>query len=152
LHAGDEFLRSKNRVKNSYNSNDPQVNPIDWNLKSKNKQVFEFYQGLISLRKAHPAFRMSEKAKVDQCLEWVRDAAPNVVAYVLKNNANGDEWKNILVVYNGNRQAQELAIPGKWIIVANDKKAGTQPLSSATNKIQVEACSLVVAHMDQPFR
>ena len=148
LHAGDEFLRSKNRVKNSYNSNDPRVNPIDWSLKSKHKDVFDFYQGMISLRKAHPAFRMVEKAAVDRSLEFVRDVPNNVVAYVLRNNANGDTWKNILVVYNGNRQAQDLTVPGNWIIVANDKQAGTVTLGSMTNTIHVEACSLVVAHTE----
>ena len=71
-----------------------------------------------------------------------------VVAYVLRNNANGDSWTNILVVYNGNRQARELTVPGSWIIVANDKKAGIEALESTRNRIHVEACSLVVAHMD----
>ena len=55
---------------------------------------------------------------------------------------------NILVVYNGNPQAQELTIPGNWIIVANDKQAGTKALESTTNAIHVEACSLVVAHSE----
>jgi pullulanase len=148
LHAGDEFLRSKNRVKNSYNSNDPRVNPIDWRLKSKNRDVFDFYRGMIALRRAHPAFRMSEKAAVDRSLEFIQGVPNNVVAYILRDSANEDSWKEILVVYNGNRQAQELTIPGNWIIVANDKQAGTKPLASATDRIRVEACSLLVAHTE----
>jgi pullulanase len=148
LHAGDEFLRSKNRMKNSYNSNDPRVNPIDWSLKSKNKEVFEFYKGLISLRKTHPAFRMSQKSLVDQCLQFIPNMPKAVVAFTLHNHANGDAWQNILVVYNGNRQAQDLTIPGNWIVVANDKNAGTEPLGSARNQIRAEACSLVVAHAE----
>ena len=148
LHAGDEFLRSKNRIKNSFNSNDPRVNPIDWSLKARHKDVFDFYRGMISLRKAHPAFRMSDKSAVDRSLDFLHGMRDKVVAYVLRDNANGDSWKNILVVYNGNRQAQELIIPGKWIIVANDKRAGTKALESTRNRIPVEACSLVVAHME----
>ena len=148
LNAGDEFLRSKDRVKNSFNSNDPRVNPIDWTLKSKNKDVFDFYKGMIAMRKAHPAFRMADKEAVNRSMEYVRNVPTNVVAYVLRNNANGDSWKNILVVYNGNLQAQELTIPGKWIIVANDKKAGTEVLGSMTDRIRVEACSLVVGHSE----
>jgi len=151
LHAGDEFLRSKNHVRNSYNSNDPRVNPIDWSLKSKHKDVFDFYRGMIHLRKAHPAFRMTEKAAVDRTLEFLRDVPDKIVAYVLRNNANGDSWKNILVVFNGNREARELAVPGNWTIVANDKKAGTEALASTTNTIHVEACSLVVAHSEGPI-
>jgi pullulanase len=149
LYGGDEFLRSKNRVKNSFNSNDPRVNPIDWSLKSKNKGVFDFYKGMIALRKAHPAFRITDKVAVDRSLEFMREVPSNVVAYILRNNANGDRWKNILVVYNGNADAQELTAPGNWVIVANDRKAGTEPLGSMRDKIHVEACSLVVAHTEE---
>jgi pullulanase len=146
LHAGDEFLRSKNKVKNSFNSNDPGVNPIDWGLKSKHQEVFEFYRGMIALRRAHPAFRMSEKGIVDRSFEFVRQAPANVVAFLLKDHANGDSWRNILVVYNGNRQAQAIKLSGEWTIVASERKAGTEPLGSAKHMIEVAPCSLVVAH------
>jgi pullulanase len=71
-----------------------------------------------------------------------------VVGYVIRNHANGDSWKNILVVYNGNRQAQDLTIKGDWIIVADARQAGTEALQTARDKIHVEACSLIVAHTD----
>ena len=45
IHAGDEFLRSKNGVKNSYNSNDPRVNPIRWSLKTEHIETYRFYEG-----------------------------------------------------------------------------------------------------------
>jgi pullulanase len=150
LHAGDEFLRSKNLEKNSYNSNDPRVNPIDWHLKSKHRDVFDFYRGMIALRKAHPAFRMRDRAAVSRSLVFVQKVRRNVVAYVLRDNANGDSWKNILVIYNGTRRAQDVTIPGKWVVVANDRKAGTEPLESRTDTLRVQACSLVVAHTDGP--
>ena len=146
IHAGDEFLRSKKFDSNSYKNNDPQVNPIDWSLKAKNREVFDFYKGMIALRKAHPAFRMSNKAMVDQSLHFLRSLPANVVAYIIKDNANGDSWKDILVIYNGNRVPHELAIPGAWTIVADEKRAGTESLGRADNKIRVEPCSLVVAH------
>lgn len=148
LHAGDEFLRSKNRVKNSYNSNDPRVNPIDWGLKKKNESVFEYYRGLIALRKAHPAFRMSEKAMVDRSLSFVSKVPSNVVAFGLGDHANGDPWKNILVVYNANRLPVEIEAPGSWTIVANGQSAGTDVLSIVRDKISIEPCSLLVAHSE----
>lgn len=151
IHAGDEFLRSKNLNANSYNDNDPLVNPIDWSLKAKNREVFDFYRGMIALRKAHPAFRMTEKDMVDRSLKFVEPVPKDVVAYVIANHANGDSWRNILVVYNGTRQAQELQIMGNWTIVANDQKAGTEALESASNKIRVQPCSLIVANDDEPL-
>lgn len=152
LHAGDEFLRSKNLNPNSFNSNDPRVNPIDWSLKTKHKEVFNFYRGLIALRRAHPAFRMTEKSRVDEAMEFAPQVPANVVEYVLKNNANGDSWKTILVIFNGNKEPQNLKATGDWSIVANDKAAGTKTLQTATNNIQVEPFSLVIAHTDGPYQ
>jgi pullulanase len=151
IHAGDEFLRSKTLNANSYNNNDPQVNPINWSLKDKNQDIFNFYRGMIALRKAHAAFRMADKEMVDRSLHFLENVPSNVVAYVLMDHANGDAWRNILVVYNGTKQAQEINAAGNWTIVANDKAAGTDALQTFSNQIRVEPCSLVVAHTDDPY-
>jgi pullulanase len=148
LHAGDEFLRSKNLNSNSYNDNDPRVNPIDWSLKTKHREVFDYYRGLIALRRAHPAFRMTEKSQVDEALEFAPVTPANVVEFVLKNHANGDGWKTILVIYNGNPEPKDLTVTGDWAIVANDQTAGTETLQTAANKIRVAPLALVVAHTD----
>ncbi len=151
IHAGDEFLRSKKLVSNSYKDNRPDVNPIDWRFKAKHEDVFKYYQGLIAIRKAQPAFRLSEKAAVDQALDFATNVPDNVVEYVIKNNANGDSWKNILVIYNGSAQSHELAVKGDWIIVANDQRAGLEELKSAKDQIHAEPFSLVIAHTDGPY-
>jgi pullulanase len=148
IHAGDEFLRSKHLNSNSYNDNDPRVNPIDWSLKTKHKDVFDFYRGLIALRRTHSAFRMTEKARVDEALEFAPVVPANVVEYILKKNANGDNWKTILVIFNGNKEPKNLKVTGDWSIVANDQAAGTETLQTATNRIRVEPFSLVIAHTD----
>ena len=62
LHAGTEFLRTKKGVENSFESPDS-INAIDWSLKTKNKEVFEYVKGLIKMRKEHPAFRMIVQKK-----------------------------------------------------------------------------------------
>jgi pullulanase len=148
IHAGDEFLRSKNLNPNSYNDNDPLVNPIDWSLKDRHKDVFNFYRGLIALRRAHPAFRMTDRTRVDEALEFATAVPANVVEYVLQNHANGDDWKTILVIYNGNPEPKDLTVTGDWVIVANDQAAGTETLATARNKIHVAPFSLMVAHTD----
>ena len=151
IHAGDEFLRSKNLVSNSYNDNDPRVNPISWNLKTQHPEVFDFYKGMIALRKAHPAFRMTEKAAVDQALDFATNVPDNLVAYVIRDHANGDSWRNILVIYNGSARGRDAAVKGNWIIVANDQRAGVEELQSVKDQVHVEPFSLVVAHTDGPY-
>ena len=148
LHAGDEFLRSKNKVKNSYNSNDPQVNPIDWEGKVRHREVFEFVRGLIALRKAHPAFRMADRAMVDRSLTFLTGLPRTTIAYTLNDHANGDAWKDILVAYNGGAESQEILLPGEWTVVANDRRAGLESLEVRSNRLRVGAASLVIAHRE----
>jgi pullulanase len=124
------------------------VNPMDWSLKDRHKDVFNFYRGLIALRRAHPAFRMTDRTRVDDALEFATAVPANVVEYVLQNHANGDDWKTILVIYNGNPEPKDLTVTGDWVIVANDQAAGTETLATARNKIHVAPFSLMVAHTD----
>jgi pullulanase len=152
IHAGDEFLRSKNRVSNSYKDNDPQVNPINWSLKTQHQDVFRYYRGLIALRRAHPAFRLSDKAAVNRALDFATHVPTNVVAYVIRDHANGDNWQNILVLCNGSEQRRELKIKGHWVIVANDQRAGVEELQIAQDEVHVEPFSLLIAHAEGAYQ
>jgi pullulanase len=149
IHAGDEFLRSKNLNGNAYNDNRPNVNPIDWSLKDRHSEVAEYYRGLIALRKAHPAFRLADRKLVDQAIRFLPTDSPNVVAYTIDGRASGDSWRNLLIIYNSTRQTQEVLVPGHWTMVANAQKAGITPLESMTKKIRVTPVSLVVAFNDE---
>lgn len=52
IHGGQEFLRSKQGVRNSYNCSDL-INQMDWSLVLKNKQHVTFVEKLIILRKKY---------------------------------------------------------------------------------------------------
>lgn len=114
LHAGTEFLRSKQGNENSYNAGDS-INAIDWSLKTKNQQVFEYVRALIALRKAHPAFRMRTGEAIRNGIQFL-DSKPGTVAYTLNGAAHADDWKKILVIYNASPESREFPIPsGKWV-------------------------------------
>ncbi len=125
MFAGEEIFRDKKGVHNSYKSPDD-INAIDWTLKEANRDLFDYYQGLIALRKAHPAFRMTSAKDIAKNLVFDKiDSAktPNLIAYSLRNHANGDEWQEIKVVFNGADTAREYNAPkGDWMIVARDGK------------------------------
>ncbi|MGC8708654.1 MAG: hypothetical protein ACP5R1_08035, partial [Athalassotoga sp.] len=55
--GGEEFARTKGGNGNSYDAGDA-VNQFDWSRLETFKSLDQYYQGLIALRKAHPAFRM----------------------------------------------------------------------------------------------
>lgn len=119
LHAGVEMLRTKQGVANSFNSPDS-INELDWSRLSKYKEVNGYYTGLIALRKDHPAFRMPSADMIREHLKFMDTGISNLIAYQLIGNANGDSWKNILVIFNGNNQDKKITIPaGTWTLVAD---------------------------------
>jgi len=113
LHAGTEFLRTKNGVENSFNSKDS-VNAIDWHLKDLNKDVFLYVKALIEMRKNHPAFRLKTTASIVKNLKFI-SSNNQLITYRINGLAVGDRWKKIFVAFNGSNENIKLALPaGKW--------------------------------------
>ncbi len=121
--SGEEMLRDKKGVHNSYNSPDS-INHLDWNNLQRYPQLFTYYKNLIQLRKNHPAFRLATGDKVRQHLEFLpavnsKDVKQDcLVGFLLKDLQEIDAWKTIVVIYNFNKEAKEMAIPeGNYTIV-----------------------------------
>ena len=121
LQSGAELLRTKKGVANSYNSPDS-INEIDWSRKSKYKEVYDYYKSMIAIRKHHPAFRMPTTKMIQQHLKFIDTGDELLVAYQINDHANGDKWKDILVLLNGNLIEKNIALPpGNWIIAVDGK-------------------------------
>lgn len=146
--AGDEFLRSKYGDHNSYKSPDA-INKINWSNKEKFKEVYDYYKGLIELRKSHPAFRMNTRDAIESNLVICK-SEDNVVVFELKDYANGDGWKNIVVAYNGNTSEEKITLPEKanWNVVADEYNAGIEVLNTLedTNTAYVAPLSMMVLY------
>jgi pullulanase len=114
LHAGTEFLRTKNGVENSFDKGDI-VNGINWDLKTKNNNTYQFIKSLIQIRRAHPAFRMQTAAQIATHLNFESNHPAGIIAYSINGAAVGDSWKKIWVAYNGSQTPQTLTLPkGTW--------------------------------------
>lgn len=150
LHAGTEMLRTKYGDENSFESSDS-INRIDWARKSEYKDVVDYYKGLIALRKNHPAFRMTKTEQVVEHLQFLEFKHPdNIVGYTISGNANGDQWREILVVFNGNRTQRQLYLPeGEWIVTLDGQQideAGIRKVSGGddTGPIMLPPISAMV--------
>jgi len=118
LHAGEEIVRTKFGEHNSYNLPDS-INQLVWHNKDTYRDVFDYYRDLITLRKNHPAFRMSTTEMVQQHLRFFDIHQPLLVGFHIGDHANGDKWKDILVFYNANAHDVEVDLPeGDWVIIA----------------------------------
>lgn len=120
IRGGEEVIQDKQGNPNTFNAPDS-VNQIDWSFKDKNIDFFNYLKGLIALRKAHPAFRIPTVEGIQQWLHFLDTGDSGVIAYTLGEHANGDEWTEILVAYNGNRHEAEINIPEQeWTVVCRD--------------------------------
>ncbi|MGB4659659.1 MAG: type I pullulanase, partial [Mobilitalea sp.] len=146
--AGEEFLRSKPKNEantafddNSYRSPDS-INSLKWNLVTENKEVVDYYKGLIVLRKENDAFRMVKAEEIRKRLTFLPWEEPNVVSFLIKNS-NGQEF---CVGFNPNYIAKTIHIPdGEWNVYVKGNKAGTQILETIKGtEVVIEPISAIV--------
>jgi pullulanase len=168
MHAGQEILRQKiNYVKDdatgkyfyifdsNSNTSSDETNSIKWENKEKNIAVFNYYKGLIKLRKEHPTFRRITKSSVNEGLifhdEWLPKDGDRCIAYNLidpKNKLESEKWKNVIILMNPYPEKKSFSIPdGEWAVVVSGNKSGTEVLSKISNtKLEVEGISIVVMY------
>ena len=126
--SGEELLRTKQGVHNSFESPDS-INQLNWQNKERFPQVFKYYQDMIALRRNHPAFRLGDAHLVRKHLEFL-DAPKGVVAFRLKDYAGRDDWRNIIVILNANRETATVNIPkGMYTVVCKDGEIDEQSTS-----------------------
>ena len=147
IQAGQEFLRSKNGDSNSYKSPDT-TNSLKWDLVKTNATTVAYYRGLLSLRSAHPAFRMATSSAVDANLRFIYEPK-SVIAYQLNGAAVKDSWGEIIVIHNPYTTAvtAKVLTSRKWNVVVSGALAGIKTLSTFTgNSISVPPQSTIVLH------
>ena len=144
--SGEEMLRDKKGVHNSYESPDS-INHLDWNNLQRYPQVFTYYKNLIKLRKNHPAFRLGSADLVRRHLEFlpVQDC---LVGFILKGHAGGDVWKDVIVLLNGSQESRIVDIPeGRYTVVGCDGKIDENGLGEVNgNRVVVDGQSALIIH------
>ena len=119
--SGEEMLRDKKGVHNSYNSPDS-INHLDWNNLKRYPQVYNYYKNLIALRKHHiAAFSIGLSNKnLAKHLEFL-PGGDCLVAYRYKDLKKlGDKWSNIIVILNGNNDKRTVKLPKSTYTIVGD--------------------------------
>ncbi len=145
IQAGQEFLRSKGGNGNSYNASD-EVNSLKWSTLPTNIAVNNYYKGLLALRNAHPAFRLSTASAIKVNLSFI-PTLDGVIAYSLDGAKSKDSWKKIVVAYNATSTPSKVTLPsgGKWSLIVSGNVAGTKVLSSMSgSQVTVPALGSIV--------
>lgn len=145
LHAGVEMHRSKGGHPDSYRSPD-EINQLVWGKKAEHAGLFHFTQNCIELRRQHPAFRMHNSDEVREKLVFSKKYLPGTVVFELREHANGDPWKTILLLFNGNNYSVEYEIPEKrWLLVAQNGEIQPHGMGHvATGRVRLHPISMMI--------
>lgn len=145
LHAGSEFCRSKGGNHNSYKSPDA-VNQIDWKLKERFGDVFVYFQKLMALRKAVPAFRMRSADEIRRHLHFSENYEPGVLAYSILDYPNPFGWKTIQLIFNAKRVATTMELDQhKWEVVAREDEIELNGIDCLLDKnVSVPPLSMLI--------
>jgi pullulanase/glycogen debranching enzyme len=151
ISEGQEFARSKVvpfniKVKdndrgridhNSYNK-DNETNYINYKHAKINKELVDYYMGLISLRKAYPAFRHAE---YDNIIFTDHLNSKFGFSYILRH-----EKDEFIVIFNADpKQELEFTLPeGRYDVLVDKNSAGTKTMYEVQGKIILETTTGMV--------
>jgi len=139
LHAGVDFLRTKGGDHNSYQSSDL-TNQLSYVRKANNVETFEYYKGIIEIRKAYESFRMSEYSDINSNLTFLYPDGFGLIGYNLTKN---DE--NILVYHNAASNANDIVLPsGAWKLIADRDEAGLIDLGTFSGSYPIAEAETLI--------
>ena len=145
IHEGQEYARSKvipQNVKaddtlkgtidhNSYNK-DNETNYLNFNYADMNKELVDYYKGLIELRKKYAVFRRAQYEDVDFITNIDK---PFSLGYSVKY-----EGTEFIVLFNAENESEvRCDLPdGEWDILVNPEKAGIASLGIIMKTITLQ--------------
>lgn len=130
--AGEEGARTKLGDGNSYQSS-PGLNQLNWKRIYEYRELVDYYKGLISIRKGFGAFWRRDR-EVLKDLRFVKMPLAHMAAFRLHGNGKEENWTELFVIYNGNRNKTVIDVPeGSWEVLCD----GNQTLKYRQAKKQM---------------
>lgn len=125
LQSGQEFLRSKRGISNTYDRGD-EVNALRWGDRERPlaAEAMAYYRGLIHLRQsaAGRAFRVGGEVPPNY-YEFIETASDQALGYVVNGRGQHD-GNGFVVLLNAGPSAASFDVPlpaGRWKMIANGR-------------------------------
>ena len=142
--AGEEFGRTKGGIKNSYCSSS-EVNLLDWTRAWMNRELVEYYRGLIALRMQLPGVQ-DKSGDAHKRILWVKEMAEDCVMACVDNRGQYAKWEKLLMIFNCSDRSETVRLPeGTWQILAdgNSSMRWTEN-ATCTDKVAVAMGSALI--------
>lgn len=149
--SGEEFARTKPAGKNgevsenSYNlPYETNVLRYDWN--DEQKELQQYYRGLIAFRKAHKGLRMTDAEEIRQNILFMEMTSEQTIAFIIRQPE-----ETLLVAYNASGRKETLLLPDDrtWTLYIDDLHAGTEPIGSVHSNMELPATGCVVLGINE---
>ena len=140
--SGEEFGRTKGGLDNTYNM-PIEVNKLDWELAWKNKELVDYYKGLISLRKKLSGLCDKSKGSYKHITDMWKQK--QIVGFTI-NNDSTSLWSQVKVIYNASKKIFEGEyLKGNWEVLCDaDDSSLWQKNISANPQIKVQPQSVLI--------
>ena len=152
LLAGEEFGRTKGGIKNSYCS-DSHINQLDWSRAWKNRDLVDYYRGLIGLRMQLVGLQDKSPGSHKRVL-WVKELVKDCVMACVDNGGGDGHWQRILMIFNCADRFQDVRLPtGKWQLLVNGEDAFCwQRERAVPEKVRIPEYSAMILGMKENHR
>ena len=154
LHEGQEFARSKviqtnTKVKdrdkgkidhNSYNK-DNGTNYINYKHAEINKELLNYYKGLIAIRNEYSAFR---RADYNEISFYEHPNSSFGLGYILKHGG-----ETFVLLFNADpKQELDFSLPeGTWQVIADNNSAGLEPIEELQGRLRLKTSTGIILRL-----
>ncbi len=134
MQAGEEMLRSKDGDENSYRSSD-EINNIRWEALKKGSaalSTYEYYRGLIKMRRAHRVFRSDGKVNLG-----FNEFHGGALAVYFDST-----YDKALAIINPHSEPIDYIVDGSWGLIADGFRAGADIIEWHSGNVTVAPYSV----------
>jgi len=122
LLSGEEFARTKLGIRDSVCS-PPEINCLDWRLAWKNRELVDYYRGLIALRKQLPGLCDKSSLAPDR-VSGPDEPGKDCVTVQVDNSGGGSPWMRLFLAYSVRPTPFEFSLPdGTWELLADGESS-----------------------------
>ncbi len=118
LLSGEEFARTKHGIRDSVCS-PLSINRLDWRRAWENRELVDYYRGLIALRMQLPGLQ-DKSPRAGERIADVTEPVRDCVTVRVDNTGGSSPWRRLFLAYSARQEETAVSLPGgTWELLAD---------------------------------